>query len=356
MTRSTWSGGVTWSGTGKWMPDGLTASGPLVLEVAIDGTLISGLQAASWRLGITDFLAELSPGSCSLSFAGDVDVLPGDSIVLSIPTGVLWVGRVDSVNNTRGPDGHQRTTVNGTDSLGTLGAAALAQFDPNAIEPFTLVELSDAVVAALGATFDVTMTDGSTGLPDLTWLEADVYTGAALTLLQRAATTSNAMLGLQRDGTIMAVVREAVTPADQVVITDRYSERTKVTNLSANINQWRHFRTDVTELVGDDLADQALYGVRTYELDPSFELPTGVGIDHDIFDDWVAYGGSQRPIRAYTLPMKSWADDDLMLLDPFDWVTADGTDHQIMGLAHNVTASPPLWTVTLDVDNLLDLL
>jgi phospholipase C len=141
-----------------------------------------------------------------------------------------------------------------------------------------------------------------------------------------------------------------------VVITDRYSERTKVTNLSANINQWRHFRTDVTELVGDDLADQALYGVRTYELDPSFELPTGVGIDHDIFDDWVAYGGSQRPIRAYTLPMKSWADDDLMLLDPFDWVTADGTDQQIMGLAHNVTASPPLWTVTLDVDNLLDLL
>ena len=344
MTRSTWSGGVTWSGTGKWMPDGLTASGPLVPEVAIDGTLISGLQAASWRLGITDFLAELSPGSCSLSFAGDVDVLPGDSIVLSIPTGTLWVGRVDSVNNMRDTAGHQWTTVNGSDSLGALATAYVVDADPLALN---LEQWAEALATAAGVSLDL-VDDSVSGLPTTILASAPV-SGSVLDLINSNARRSNAMIALQRDGAIHAVIREAVTPADQAVITDRYSERTKVTSQAANINRWT-ITADAIEYGADD-ADIALYGQRTYEAGSDVWLAAT-----SQFDDWVAYGGSQRPIRAYTLPMKSWADDDLMLLDPFDWVTADGTDQQIMGLAHNVTASPPLWTVTLDVDNLLDLL
>jgi hypothetical protein len=349
VTRSTWSGGVTWSGTAKWMPDGLTASGPLVPEVAIGGTLRTGLQQASWRLGISDFLAELSPGSCSLSFAGDVAVLPGDSIVLSIPTGVLWVGRVDTVSNTRGADGHQWTTVNGTDGLGALGATGTS--------PTNTATVLDAFVEQLAADAGVTLDivdDSVSGLPTLVFNLA-TETMTILAWANRGAKSSNAMLALHRDGTIHAVVREAVTPADQVDITDRYSSRTKTTSADTNINRWVLTEPGVPSPTVNvsDTADIALYGERAFTMDDY--IGDGAGADAHWLD-WTSYGGSQRPIRSYVLPMRSWADDDLMLLDPFDWVTADGSDYQIMGLEHSVSASPPVWTVTLAVDDLLDLL
>jgi hypothetical protein len=47
--------------------------------------------------------------------------------------------------------------------------------------------------------------------------------------------------------------------------------------------------------------------------------------------------------------------EDLMLLSPFQWLTFDGTDWQVMSVRHDFTWGD-VWRVTITADDLLALL
>lgn len=346
MTRSTWSGGVTWSGTGKWMPDGLTASGRLMPSVSIGGNLQTACMSASWRLGISGFLDSLSPGTCTLMFTGAVYFDIGSSIVLTVPDGTLWVGRVDTVVLTYPPSSNiVWTTITGTDTLGALGAAELVGEGLTSFDSTLLTAIEQYSLAA-GVVVDAV--DMSSGLPYVDTTAP--YTGSLLGAINAVAATSNAMLALQRDGSIGIVMREAVTPSGAVDISNRYDDYVATYSAEANINKW--FDASLGVPWSQDTTDIAAYGERTYSTDAGFET---IGPAH--FDDWTSYGGhggSPRALVTVRLPLKSWADSDLMLLNPFDWTEDYTVAYQVMSIQHDAT--PDLWTVTLNLDPLLDLL
>jgi hypothetical protein len=355
MTRSTWSGGVTWSGTGKWMPDGATPGRFPNIEVAIAGTLMTGLQSASWRLGPTDFLSDLSPDTASLSFTGYFECAPGDTIVITSDVGALWVGRVDTCSTTWGSDSIPWTTVTGMDPIGALGEARLEDYPIDAwlsvgpttgFPEYNLEAIMETLATHAAVDLDV-VDDSVSGLPILDWIGDTTYTGDILSLLNAGAKQSNAMLALGRDGGIHAVIREAVTPAGQVDVTDRYREWTSDISIAVDINRWVTFSEQ-----GRDQADIDQYGDRSYDATGDF-----LSEDNSGFDDWIAFGGRVGPVFTVVFALKSWDDDDLMLLDPFDWIAEDFYgDIQVMSVSHSVSVSPPEWTVTITADNLLALL
>lgn len=343
MTRSTWSGGVTWSGTGKWMPDGASGTGRPRPEVAIAGALRTGLQSATWSLGPRDILSDLSPGTCSLSFAGVVTAAPGDSIVISATPGTLWVGRVDTCSTTWDEASNAWTTISGTDPLGALGEAGL-DGDSESGSSHDLEDQAEYWASVVGVELDV-VDDSVSGLPNKVPLSPPL-SGNVLPLMNSLARDSNAVMALHRDGKVHAIIREAVTPSDQVDVSDRFRDWTEEISIAVDINRWS---AGGVGSFGEDAADIAIYGQRTYLVDLSVWTP---GTSQ--FADWIAYGGSQRPLVKATFPIASWSDDDLMLLDPFDWITRDAADWQVMSVSHSVDASS--WSVTITADNLLSLL
>lgn len=352
--RSVWSGGVVWgdgtpagdSTDAYWMPDGATASGPLIPDVAIGGTLYTdSVSAASWSLGISGFLADLAPTTASITLVGQVTGVPGDDVVISSPLGVQWVGRLDSANQTRDTAGDWWTTVTATDIIGVLGAAYLNELDFGGYE-----YLDDkAAFGALHAGVELDIVDDSSGLPLVD--SNSPYSGDLLALINNLAKGSNVMLAMTRDGRIHAVIRESVSPSSVLTLTgaDAPADWTLTYSIDSNINRWDLYEGVAAAGNGEDSADILRYGRRVYNAIPYATFPITA------FDDWIAYGGSQRPIASGTMTVASWAQEDLILLDPFQWVTESGTDWQVMSVAHDVTVGGP-WTVTITADNLLDLL
>lgn len=121
------------------------------------------------------------------------------------------------------------------------------------------------------------------------------------------------------------------------------------TSIDVNVNRWVILRGAVLT-VSVDADDIKTYGERTLN-GRGFDMSN---VADPPFDDWTTYGGSQRPTASGQLIVSSWAQDDLILLDPFQWVTESGTAWQVMSVTHDVT--PSSWTVSITADNLLDLL
>lgn len=366
--RSVWSGGGKWgSGTPSgartdayWLPDAQTPTGKPFPDVAIGGTLVTtSLQSASWSLGISDFLADLSPNTASLSFVGQVSGVPGDDVVISTGLGVAWSGRLDTVTQTRDAAGDWWTTITATDRMGALGAATLNAY---AIDSYlnlpsptkTVEDLAETLAIAAGITLDV-VDDSGGALSAVEWVgdpstfSGDTYTGNLLPVVNQAAIATNTMLALTRDGRISAVVRQSVTPSSVLTLSGANAPRSwsLVYSIDVDINKW----VVGTSERGRDAADVAIYGERPYP-----EVTDFLADDMTVFDDWITYGGSQRPTASGDLVVSDFSQSALILLDPFQWVTESGTDWQVLSVQHSVTASPYSWTVSITADNLLDLL
>jgi hypothetical protein len=352
--RGIWSGGGQWDPATnsrldvEWEPDTNTLTGRPFPDVAIDShSYTDQLQAASWSLGISGFLADLAPNTASFSFVGQVTAVPGDVVVVSTPHGVQWVGRVDKKSETRDAAGDYWTTVTATDTLGALGIARAEGVTTGGGASFTLLEF--VYDLSVGVGIEIVMTDDSSGLPEIGGTVTP-YTGSVLAFLNDAAKASNAMLGLQRDGTISAIMRESVTPSSVLTLTGINAAQTWVLDSSVDVNVNRWVIDDVT-LSGTDTADAAIWGDRPYE---SSGFTVDLPLPGAVYADWIAYGGSQRPTASGTLIVSDWSQDDLILLNPFEWITEDGTAWQVMSVTHNVSNND--WTVSITADNLLDLL
>jgi len=334
------------------MPDGVTPTGIPYPDVAISGHLYTDdVQSVTWTLGISDVLAPLSPNTASVTLVGQVATVPGDTLVITSALGVQWSGRVDTSTQTRDTNGDWWTTINGTDLIGALGAAQLVDYTFLYDDVETIAE---DIGAELGIPVDV-VDESASGLRVVA--AGGNASGSALEYINASAMATNVMLATKRDGRIAAVVREGVTPSPVLALTGINAPRDWAlsTSINVDINAWV-FTLVVTHASGVyalDAADIAIYGRREY---------SATGVEMEVADivaaffDWYTYGGSQRPTASGTMIVTAWSQDDLILLDPFQWVTEDGTDWQVMSVRHDVTKSPPLWTVAITADNLLDLL
>jgi hypothetical protein len=357
--KSLWSGGVEW-GTAStaraaafWQDDGATPSGRLFPDVAIAGRLLTAsCQSASWSLGSPGILDDLGPNTASLSFVGQVTAAPNATVVISTGLGVQWSGRVDTSTQTRDTAGDWWTTVTATDMVGVLGAAVLSNVN---VTGGTMAVLAESLAASAGLSMD--MVDLSvSGLPTMSGWGAigasPTFTGTVLDYVNILARTSNAVARLARDGRVSVVIREALAGAPTALPltgVDAPVTWSLVYSLDVDVNRWV-LTTESPNYVLDtsDAADVAAYGERPYE------LTTYMDDDHPQFDDWVTYGGSQRPTMSAELVVASWAQDHLILLEPLQWVSESGTDWQVMSVQHDVT--PGEWRVSITGDNLLDLL
>jgi len=190
--------------TGWLLPGGQVVALPTIGVTIDGGTVTSQLQSATWNLGISNFLADLSPNTASLSFKGQLSVSPADSVVITAGGTAMWTGRLDSAVEVRDVNGDYWTSVSATDTIGALGAARLRN-----ITPGTSLELDteiEARAATAGVTIDV-VDSSSGGLVSLN-PPAGTFDGPLLEYMNLLARTSNAMLALQRDGKIKAWVRE----------------------------------------------------------------------------------------------------------------------------------------------------
>lgn len=359
--RSVWSGGGKWgSGTPSgartdayWLPDGQTPTGKPFPDVAIGGTLYTtSLQSASWSLGVSDVLADLSPNTASVSLVGQVTSTQGDDLVISTGLGTMFAGRVDTVTQTRDAAGDWWTTVTATDRIGALGAASLRDYS---LTTGTVVAVGPSIALEAGVVLEMTDVSGG-ALPDVNTAVgvADPYSGALLPYINEMARSSNAMLALTRTGSISVATRTSTTPSSVLTLSGVNAPQSWSLSYSIDmdINQWV-FNIGAAEQVRAHYADIDARGLREWSA-------TGFGISgsalSNVYTDWYTYGGSQRPTASGTLIVSDFTQDDLILLDPFQWVTESGTDWQVLSVQHSVTASPYSWTVSITADNLLDLL
>ena len=190
---------------------GIAAQAPRLMAlptigVTIDGgTVTSQLMSASWNLGINDFLSDLAPNTASLSFKGQLSVSPADAVVITAGGTAMWTGRLDSYVETRDVNGDYWSSVTATDVIGALGAARLRNVSPSySVELDTEAELR---ATAAGVTIDV-VDSSSPGLISLNG--PNNWNGDLLAYINEMARVSNAMLALQRDGTIKAWTRESL--------------------------------------------------------------------------------------------------------------------------------------------------
>jgi hypothetical protein len=357
--RSVWSGGVQWTASGgrlggEWMDNGETPvteglTGQPLPDVAIGAHHYTDkLMAADWELGISDFLADLAPNTASFTFVGQVTAVPGDEVVVTTGWGVQWVGRVDTKTETRDVNGDYWTTVTATDTLGALGAATLVS------ESSTTGFLDDVLEGlALESGVALDIVDASGGLAVISSFGSFSmdFDGTVLAYMNLAARSGNAMLALTRDGTIHAMTRQGETPSSVLTLTgvDAPASWALHTSIDVDINWWELYQPNGSVVYDSgDNDDVALYGKRSYSVDQFLASNTA------FFSDWINYGGSQRPVASGELIVSAWSQDDLILLDPFQWVTESGTAWQVMSVKHSVT--PSSWRVSITADNLLDLL
>jgi hypothetical protein len=159
-------------------------------------------------------------------------------------------------------------------------------------------------------------------------------------------------------GAIDAVPTVGVLAIDDVTVYDGGIDLTgyirswdELTSIDVDINWWQLYQPGGGSVYDDgDAADVAIYGKRVYSVDQYLSSNTAA------FSDWINYGGSQRPTASGELVVDSWSDEEIILLNPFQWVIEEDTAWQVMSVKHSVSASPFSWTVSITADNLLDLL
>ncbi len=367
--RSVWSGGGKWgSGTPSgartdayWLPDGQTPTGRPFPDVAIGGTLVTdSVMSASWNLGPSDITADLAPATATLTLKGQVSASIGDDVVISSALSGLWSGRVDTISDTLDAAGDHWTTVTATDKVGALGAA---QLQKSAGVRGTVEAIAESLAADAGVALDVVnVSSGTYGLATLRKMTdfgaSYTFDGSVLEYINLAARSSNALVASQPNGSLAVTTREALGSAPSpTALTGSNAPRewTKMTSADVDINRWVLTQPDGTIVASeDDRADVNTYGERAFRVDNFLDQDTGSGVAL-AFLDWWAFGGSQRPVAAGVFAVADYAQDELLMLAPLDWVTVNGEDWQVLSMSWSATPGQP-WTLTITADNLLDLL
>lgn len=339
-------------------------SGRAVLCIAIAGRRVdgegvesddAGFTSASWALGRSDWLSTLAPNTASFQFRGIVDAAPNDIVVLSVEVDdsvkethppALWIGRVDTSGNTQDAAGHYVSTVAATDKVGALGGARAPE-DLGTGVIGTLQTLGESLALAAGIPLVI---DTDDTLADI-FGDPDPIDASLLEFINRMERTSNALLFLLGDGTFRAVVRQGIAAGSIEIIPltglDGFTNWTEQTSLANVLNKWKFGGiTGWTASGGDfDVTDSiAAYGERKMEildmLSPTESPYTGSGIITVLAEPRAVVTDADAPIYDMS--------QNIMWLDPLDWVDHAGDHWQVMSVKHD--ASPGSWRISITAD------
>ena len=218
MAPIRWDGGWQWgpasddARTAYWGP--VTAATRPVVSVSINGILQPTVNAASWRLGRDGWFGNLTPCNASLSFVEPATGAIGDPVMIHTDTGLLWTGTLENITTTkRLDDGGYTSTVSAVDGLARHGLARITSVY-SFFSGYTLATLIPHVMGVLGLDpLVIVEGDSATALPTLL-NTTSVLDKTVLEYLQLAEKSSNALMTLQPDGTLLAVTRDAVVNPD----------------------------------------------------------------------------------------------------------------------------------------------
>ena len=361
MTASLWSGGVTWGADadeGTWMPDGASPSGRPVPTIAIGGAnLTSSIRSASWSLGPSDPFADLSPGSGSFSFVGEIAAEPGDDVVVSTGWGPMWAGRVESVTVMTDTAGDEWTDIAAVDRIGELG---LAQLRKDNGKVGTLVEIIEYLGRRAGVRVNVAdASTGTYGLPQLQRFAyfSETFTGSVLEYINIAARSSNAMVALQPDGSLRTMTREAL-PSEPSTVTLDGNEApvswTRTLAWGADVNRWSFTNPDGTDLLDQPIAADILaHGERSWTVDSFLDVDTGSGVALAFLDWWAYVPVARWAVTDGQFVVKDLSQSELLTLAPLDWITVLGEDWQVMSMTWSVDGPGQPMRLAITADNFL---
>lgn len=363
--KTLWSGGVEWGtavtdrAAAYWQDDGATPTGKPFPDVAIGGNLLtSSLMSATWSLGMSDPLEDLTPSTASLEFKGTISASIGDDVVISTGRGAMWAGRVDTITDERDTKGNHWTTVSATDRIGAIGNARLRKSNGYA---GTFETVAERLTKDAGMYLDVV--NQSTGTYGLEQLKAyttfsTTFTGTVLEYIVAAARSSNAMVALQPNGSLAAMTREAPAswPPTAVTLSGSSAPVTwsSTYTIDGNINTWTATNPDGTDQwSGTAQADDAAaHGVNSYDVNPYLQLDTGSGAGLS-FLDWWAYTPAARYNYTGDFVVSDFSQTDLLTLAPLDWVSESGTYSQVMSMEWSVDGPGQPMRLTLHTDDFL---
>lgn len=355
-----WGSGIRW-GFFKWGQT--TTTGRPTLYVAIDGTLRGEASAARFRLGRSDWFEPLSPNSATIEMVGFVDVPANSEIVLSCGAGMLWKGYVDGQTTTYSVhDAADRTTVTATDIVGRLGqsikAPGVVRASGSPVARWFPVGLYGDLVAvteqyladyAPSLGIDVVLGTSTGSLPALNdWYfnaPGDMPKKTLLQILNQAELSSNAMMAMQPDGSLLVVPRAPSGLSSVSMLDISVGDSTWRRGRDTVINRWlleQPAYDDTTVLDETDTASRDAYGEQPFE------------VQDYLCDTYTHFSSAFRTALAtprwlatYTKPIGDLSDPWL-LAAPLAW-GKDGSDiFQVMSVEHDVTLSG--WNVTLEMD------
>jgi hypothetical protein len=217
---SLWGSGVQWGTaasdalTGYWGPADANGGKPTVY-VSINGVLQSTVVAASWRLGRDGWFSELAPCTASISFIEPATGVNGDEVIITTETGLLWTGVLENISTSKRMDGGYSSTVTAVDGLGRHGLAKITE-NLGGFSGFNLVEIIELSMSLLGMD-PITVVEGesATALPDLV-NSVNMNGKTMLEYIQLTEQSSNALMTLQPDGSLLAVTRDAIASPELV--------------------------------------------------------------------------------------------------------------------------------------------
>lgn len=365
--KSLWSGGVEWAtaatarAAAYWQGDGTTPTGKPFPDVALDGALVtsSALMSMTCSLGLSDWLADPSPNSASVTLKGQSTATIGDELVISTGHGVLWSGTVDNIADTMDVNGDHWTTVTATDRIGALGAVRLNKTKGLVGD---LVEIATKMAKRSGVNLVVNdVSTGTYGLPQLQWWQywSQTFTGSLLEYVVIAARSSNAMVALQPDGSLRVMTREALATSPTTVSltgSNAPSSWTKSTSREGGVNHWAYTTpsgVDIDQVLSDDIAAN---GDKTFSVDnwlDAGDTPPVLQLGLP-FTDWWAYTPTPRAVvTSGEFIVSDFAQDELLTLAPLDWVTVAGEDWQVMSMTWSVDGPGQPMRLTITADDIL---
>lgn len=311
--------------------------------VAVKGkSITSAVTSASWRNGRQGWFDVLGPNSASVSLVGTADVGPNDDVVLSHAFRALWVGRVDGITTDTALDGLITQTISATDVVGTMG---VAQLNAYTVAAGTLIEQTGALASAAGIPITITAAPSNTSLPTLL---STSHTGSLLEYVNLAEKSSNAVLMLMADGTFRALVRDASSSSSvttlQLVGVNAPSSWSEQLGRTGILNAFLLVKSDGT--VVQDVVNETsvgIYGENTYSVsdylsNSSAHFPVNLRAT-------VAYPRDTMPRGEF--PIYSYSQD-VLDVQPLDWVARSGSTWQVLQVEHSVDGSD--WRMTIAAD------
>ena len=190
-------------------PVTIAAARPTVF-VSINGVLQPTCRSVQWRAGRDGWFSDLVPSTASIGFTDAVTGEIGDEVMIMTETGLLWRGRVESIANDKQlSTGAYEGSVTAVDRLAALGISEYTGVLSSA-SGYTLATLIPFVMGQIGID-PVTIVEGdsATALPALVNTTA-IRGRTVLEYIQLAERSSNALMTLQPDGSLLAVTRDAI--------------------------------------------------------------------------------------------------------------------------------------------------